>query len=153
MDDTMTAQDNVALVRSLFDLYNSNQSDPAWLDKSVASVSEDLELVDTPSGRTLHGRDAYKQFVLFFAEGFPGSSTEITNVFATEDQVAVEFVGRGTNTGPLHMPTGDIPPTGGKLELRFCQVLGIKNGKLVSFHSYYDVMTMLQQLGLVQMQE
>jgi predicted ester cyclase len=87
--------------------------------------------------------------LLFFADGFPGSSTEITNAFATEDQVVIEFTGRGTNTGPLHMPTGDVPPTGRNTELRFCEVFQIKDRKIVSLHAYYDLMTMLQQLGLV----
>ncbi len=145
----MTAQDNVALVRSLFDLYNSHQSDPAWLDKSLAVLAADAQLIDVPTGRTLAGSEGFKQFLLFFAEGFPGSSVELTNAVATEDQVVIEFTGRGTNTGPLHMPTGDIPPTGRNGELRFCEVYQIKDGKIVSLHAYYDLMTMLQQLGLV----
>jgi steroid delta-isomerase-like uncharacterized protein len=149
MDDTMTAQDNMALVRSLFDLYNSHQSDPAWLDKSLAVLAADAQLTNVPTGRTLAGSEGFKQFLLFFADGFPGSSTEITNAFATEDQVVIEFTGRGTNSGPLHMPTGDIPPTGRNTELRFCEVFQIKDGKIVSLHAYYDLMTMLQQLGLV----
>jgi steroid delta-isomerase-like uncharacterized protein len=148
-EDTMTAQENVALARSQLDLYNSHQSDPAWLDKTVAALAEDCETIDVPTGRTLRGPDEYRQTVLFFAEAFPDSRVEMTNVFATEDQAVVEFIGRGTNTGPLHMPTGDIPPTGQKSELRFCSVNRIKSGKIVSIHNYYDVMTMLQQLGLM----
>lgn len=145
----MSAQENITLVQSLLDLYDSHQSDPAWLDKSLASFAEDFELVDVPAGRTLRGLDSYKQLVLFFADGFPGSKTEMINVFATEDQVALEFIGRGTNTGPLHMPAGDIPATGRYSELRFCGVYRIVSGKIVSLHFYYDLMTMLQQLGLV----
>ncbi len=45
----MTAQENIALARSLFDLYNSHQSDPAWLDKTVAALAEDCEIIDVPS--------------------------------------------------------------------------------------------------------
>ncbi len=145
----MSAQENVALARSQLDLFNHHQSDPAWLEKAVASLAEDFEQTDVPSGRTVHGPDGFKQLNLFFAEGFPDSSTEITNMFATEDQMVVEFTGRGTNTGPLHMPMGDMPPTGRKAELRFCNVFQIKNGKIVSSHIYYDLMTMLHQLGLV----
>ena len=145
----MTAQENVALARSQLDLYNSHQSDQAWLEKSAANVAEDCELIDVPTGRTLRGLEGFKQLSLFFADGFPDSKVEITNVFATEDQAVIEFTGRGTNTGPLHMPTGDIPPTGRYSELRFCSVNRAKSGKIVSIHSYYDVMTMLQQLGLV----
>ena len=145
----MTAQDNVAFARSQVELFNSHQSDPAWLDKAVAALAEDFEQTDVPSGQTTHGPEGFRQFNLFFAEGFPDGRVEITNVFATEDQVAVEFTGRGTNTGPLHMPTGDVPPTGRYAELRFCNVLQIKNGKITRSHLYYDLMTMLQQLGLV----
>lgn len=145
----MAIQDNVTLVRSLFDFYNNHLSDSSWLDKSVAFFSDNCEVLDASTGRIAYGPDAYKQFVLFFAEGFPESSTEITNAFATETQVAVEFIGRGTNTGTLHTPTGDIPPTGRKIELLFSQLFRIENGKVVSFHPYTDTMTMLQQLGLV----
>jgi predicted ester cyclase len=149
----MTAQDNAALVRSLLDLYNSNQSDPAWLDKSLAFIAEDCEVTDVPSGMTSYGPDSYKQVSLFFADAFPGSRVEITTLLATEDQAVVEFIGRGTNTGPLHMPTGDIPPTGRPVELRLCEVYGIRRGKIVSYHIYYDALGFMQQLGFIPSQQ
>jgi predicted ester cyclase len=102
---------------------------------------------------TSRGPDGYKQVILFFEEGFPDSGIEITNLFATEDQAVVEFIGRGTNTGPLHMPTGDVPPTGRAVEIRFCDVYCVSNGKIVSYRSYYDALGFLQQLGLIPSQE
>jgi hypothetical protein len=48
----MGAQEHVALARSWFDLYNSHQSDPSWLDKSIAAFAADSEVVDIPSGTT-----------------------------------------------------------------------------------------------------
>ena len=126
----MTAQENVVLVQSLLDLYNNHQSDPAWLYKSLAFFAEDCEVIDVPSGMTSRGPDGYKQLILFFEEGFPDSGIEIINLFASEDQAVVEFIGRGTNTGPLHMPTGDVPPTGRVVEMRFCDVYRVSNGKI-----------------------
>ena len=41
MDTLMAAQEHVALARSLFDLYNNRQSDPAWLEKSMAAYAAD----------------------------------------------------------------------------------------------------------------
>jgi steroid delta-isomerase-like uncharacterized protein len=133
----------------LADLYNSRQSDPTWLDKIVVAFATDSYLTNVPTGTTLPGSEGYKQFVLFFAEAFPDSMIEVTNAFATEDQVVLEYTGRGTNTGPLHLPTGDIPATGRRAELRLCDVTQIRNGKIVSYHTYYDTMTLLLQLGLV----
>jgi len=146
---TTTAQDTAALIRSLYELTNNHQSDPAWLDKSLTYFAEDCEVIDIPSGTTSHGPEGYKQVILFFEEGFPDSGIEITNLLATEDQAVVEFIGRGTNTGPLHMPTGDVPPTGRVVEMRFCDVYRVSNGKIVSYRSYYDVFGFLQQLGLI----
>ena len=60
----MAAQENVPLVRSLFDLYNNNRSDPAWLDKSLALIAEDCEVSIVPAAITGHGPDGYKQLVL-----------------------------------------------------------------------------------------
>jgi hypothetical protein len=96
----MTAQDNVAIARSLADLYNSHQSDPAWLEKSVVAFATDSQHTNVPLGATLPGAEGYKQFVGFFAEAFPDSRKEVTNVFATEDQLVIEYTGRGTNICP-----------------------------------------------------
>jgi hypothetical protein len=49
MDTIMAAQEHVALARSLLDLFNSRQSDPAWLDKSMTAFAADSELIDVPS--------------------------------------------------------------------------------------------------------
>jgi steroid delta-isomerase-like uncharacterized protein len=145
----MTVQENVALARSLTDLYNSHQSDPKWLEKSMSAFAADSQHIDVPLGITLPGSEGYKQSGQFFAEAFPDSTIEVTNVFATEDRFVLEYTGQGTNTGPLHLPTGDIPATGRWAELRLCDVAQIRNEKIVKYHSYYDTMTMLQQLGLV----
>jgi steroid delta-isomerase-like uncharacterized protein len=153
MDDFMAAQENVALARSLLDLYNNRQSDPAWLDKSLTAFAADAEYIDVPSGVTLHGPDGYKRFMLFFVESFPDIRAELTDVFATEDRVALEGIWRWNNTGPLYLPSGALPATGRSGEVRCCFALQIRNGKIVSLHSYYDMMTQMEQLGLASVTE
>jgi predicted ester cyclase len=148
MDERMAAQENVALARSLLDLYNNRQSDPAWLDKCMAAFAADVETFDVPSGAILRGPDGYKRLILFFVENFPDGRVELTNVFATEDQVTLECTQRWNDTGPLHLPSGALPGMRRSGELRCCFVYHIRNGKIVSVHSYYDMMTQLEQLGL-----
>jgi predicted ester cyclase len=148
MDDRMATQENLALARSLFDLSNNHQSDPAWLDKSKAAFAADAEVIDVPSGTTLRGPDGYKRLILFFAENFPDSRVELTNAFATEDQVTLECTVRWNDTGPLYLPSEALPSMRRSGELRYCLVFEFRNGKIVSLHSYYDVMTQLEQLGL-----
>jgi steroid delta-isomerase-like uncharacterized protein len=153
MDDVMAAQEHVALARSLLDLYNDRQSDPAWLEKSLAALAADFEVIDAPSGATLHGPEGYKRLTLFFAEALPDSREEVTNAFATEDQVVLEGIVRGTNTGSRNLPTGAISATGRSTELRVCHVFQIRKGKIVSFRTYYDMTTLLEQLGLTPVTE
>src|ERR1700730_15860539 len=86
---------NKALALMGYDLYNDHQSDPAWLDKSLASIAEDCEVFLVPFGMTLRGHNGYKQFLLGWAEAFPDSSVEVTNLFAGEDHAIIEFIGRG----------------------------------------------------------
>jgi predicted ester cyclase len=148
MDTIMAVQEHVAVARSLLDLYNSRQSDPAWLDKCMAAFAADAEIIDVPSGAILRGLDGYKRIVLFFAESLPDSRAELTNAFATEDQVVLEGTSWWTTTGPLQLPSGALPATERSGKSRFCFVLQIRNGKIASFHSYYDMMTMLEQRGL-----
>ena len=149
MDDVIAAQEHVALARSLPDLYNSRQSDPIWLEKCMAAFAADAEVIDAPSGTTFHGPDGYKRLILFFKEALPDSREEVTNAFATGDQVVLEGILRGTNTGSRNLPTGAIPATGRSIEMRVCHVFQIRKGKIASLHCYYDMMTLLEQFDLV----
>ncbi len=147
MDTIMAVQENVALARSLFDLFNSRQSDPAWLEKSMAAFAADAEGIDVPSGAILRGPDGHKRIALFLVENFPDLRVELTDVFATEDRVALEGIWRWNDTGPLYLPSGALPSRRRSGKLRICSVFQIRNGKIVSLHSYYDMMTLLEQLG------
>src|SRR5258708_32933155 len=148
MDDVMAAQEHVALARSLLDLYNRRQSDRAWLEKGMAALAADAEGIDVPSGAILRGPDGHKRLSLFFAESLPDSRIELTNAFATEDQVVLEGTWRWNDTGPLPLPSGALPATGRSGELRCCYVYQIRNGTIVSVHYYSDMRTMLEQLCL-----
>jgi len=145
----MIIHDTATLVRLTYNLYNAHQSDPDWLDKSVLQIDTNCELVNIPTGEILHGREGFRQFLLNWSTAFPDSRVEVINIAATSDQAAVEFMGRGTHTGVLRTPKGDVQPTGRKIDLRFCDVYHTSYGQIISLHSYYDRMTMLQQLGLL----
>ena len=149
MDVRMVAQEHVALARSLLDLYNNRQSDPAWLDKSIALFAVNAEIIDVPTGATFHGPEGYMRLGLFSIENFPDMREEPTNVYATEDQVTLEGTLRWKDTSPLYLPAGGLPSLRRSGELRCCFVLQIRNGKIASFHAYYDMMTQMEQLGLV----
>jgi len=60
------------------------------------------------------------------------------------DKVVTLFTGRGTNDGDF----GEYPATGTKIETPMCEVVYFNDdGKLTAGELYYDLMTMLMQLG------
>jgi steroid delta-isomerase-like uncharacterized protein len=141
---TMSAQDNAALARAMYDAFNKKD-----FDRVLTWATEDVEIAFIPFGQTFRGRDGFRDFLQGFVTAFPDVTIEVTNQIATEDAIVNELIGRGTHTGPLLTPAGEIAPTGRPIEVPVCEVWAIKNGKLASVHNYQDSATMLRQLGLM----
>ena len=134
---------NAATARAINEAYNAKD----W-DTAVSLMAPDVETVNLVTGQTFTGPDGARQFFLGWAGAFPDSLTETTTVIAEGDQVAMEFIGRGTQTGPLPSPGGDIPPTGKAVEIYFVLFLVFKNGKVARQRLYFDGAGMMRQLGV-----
>lgn len=139
----MSVQDNAKIARSVYDKYNTHD-----IDGMVALAAEDIDLLNIPLDVTMHGPEGFRQYIQGWATAFPDSQIAVINVLAGEAGAVVEFRGRGTHTGPLVSPAGEIPATGRAVDLSFCDVLQIKGGKITSLHTYYDAATLMGQLGL-----
>ncbi len=55
--------------------------------------------------------------------------------------------GKGTHQGPLQTPNGSIAPTGKRIELRACAVFQFAEEKARAQRHYFDMATLLQQIG------
>jgi hypothetical protein len=67
----------------------------------------------------------------------------------SEDIVAVEVEMRGTHTGPLSFPDGEVPATGKPVSLQIAAFIAIDGkGLATENRRYYDVAGLLRQLGL-----
>jgi steroid delta-isomerase-like uncharacterized protein len=138
-------EDPASIARRLVETMNAQD-----VEAYVALHADDFELTDTATGETFHGREgARKNLLDGCLNPFPDLKLEIVNLFAGDEWVAFEGVGRGTNTGPLATPGGDIPPTGRSLDLPFCRTLRVKDGKIVARRDYYSMAAVMEQLGLM----
>jgi len=84
------------------------------------------------------GRKGYREFLNNWTTAMPDCKAEIVNVIGGEEWTVVEFIGRGTHTGPLVGPQGTMPATQKKLDLKCCELLRIKDGQIAEAHLYFD---------------
>jgi len=139
----MPKPDNVAVAKTFHEAWA--ESDP---DKGAAVIADDCIYVDVPRNEIQKGPDGYRKDYERWRSAFPDGTVEITKVIADGDWVVIEFTNSGTNTGPLKSSIGEFPPTNRKIEVKYCSVMEIKDGKVISGRDYYDVSTILHQLGI-----
>jgi ketosteroid isomerase-like protein len=77
-------------------------------------------------------------------------ATRFYQAFDAGDVIVVEGRFAGTFTGPLVSPDGEIAPTGATVDLRFADVSRAHGGKIISYHTYYDQLGLLTQLGIME---
>jgi steroid delta-isomerase-like uncharacterized protein len=82
-----------------------------------------------------------------WAKAFPDSKATIVREFASGDTAVLELVWKGVHTGPLETPTGTIPASNKPVEIPACQVVQVEGGKIKSGSHYFDLLTMLTQIG------
>lgn len=139
----MSATENAALARRIYEHFNNKE-----FDRAVDLATDDVEVVFVPAGQTFRGREGFAQFMRGFAGAFPDGKVKVQNQVATDDHVVTEFGFAGTHTGTLATPAGEIPPTGRSVDLVACEVWKIRDGRLARLVNYQDVGTMLRQLGV-----
>jgi steroid delta-isomerase-like uncharacterized protein len=75
---------------------------------------------------------------------FPDQMIEILAIHSSDEAVLMEAIARGTHSGPYR----GLPPTGRPFEQQFLAIFVFEDGGLVCERVYYDVATVLQQLGI-----
>lgn len=83
-----------------------------------------------------------------WAAAFSDSNATIEEAHVSGNTVILEVTLRGTHTGTLRTPGGDIPPTGRQVEIRSCQIVQVADGKAKRVRHYFDMATILSQLGI-----
>lgn len=140
----MAVIDNVTVARTFHEAWA--MCDP---DQGAAVIADDCEFIDIPRGEIQRGPDGYRHDYERWRTAFPDGTVEITKIISEGDWVVVEYTNSGTNTGPLKTIIGEIPPTNRQIKVKYCSIMQIKNGKVVSGRDYYDANTILRQLELI----
>jgi steroid delta-isomerase-like uncharacterized protein len=112
-------------------------------------VTPDFVYEEVATQRRLEGLDAVVAFWQGWAKAFPDSRATFDEEYLTEGAVVLEVTWSGTHSGLLDLPGGPVKPTNRPIRLKGCQVVGLRNGKAQSIRHYFDIATLLQQLGML----
>jgi steroid delta-isomerase-like uncharacterized protein len=137
-------EDSGSIISKLFDGFNAKD-----LDAIEALAADDFELIDVASGEKFRGPEGAKRNAEGWLTPFSDVKVELLNTISSGDWAVVEAVGRGTHSGPMQTPMGEVPPTGKQMELHFCSLIKVRDGKISEQRDYYDAMTIANQLGLM----
>ena len=140
----MSEQDNIRSVEQVFDDINTKN-----LGGSANLYIPDYRF----EGPGAPGPITYEQSLAYiqgFVTAFPDLHFTLKDWIADGDRVAVTWVATGTHNGPLPTPSGaTIPPTGKKGVVPGCTTYVFKGDKIAGAANYWDMASLLMQLGLM----
>ena len=121
------------------------------LDAAMGTMAPDPYVYHVPA---MTGGDGYDNVRAFYGAHFIGKwpdDMEITPVSRTvgETQVVDELVISFTHTVEMDAILPRVPPTGKRVTIAFCVVVGFEDGKVSHEHIYWDQASALAQVGLI----
>jgi steroid delta-isomerase-like uncharacterized protein len=118
------------------------------IEAALSLCADDLEIIDPGMGH-VQGRERFREYLETFKRAMPDARAIVEQTVHAGEMIAVEGRFTGTHTGPLATDEGDVEPTGAAVDLRFADVSHVHEGKIVAYHTYYDQLGLLTQLGLM----
>jgi steroid delta-isomerase-like uncharacterized protein len=137
----MSTEENKALVCRVFDAYNAGWSTGNWAAVE-ALIAPDY--VNHDPGTPIHGRDGLLAMLNLYRSAYSDASQTIEDLVAEGDKVVALVRATGTHTGELM----GIPPTGKVTSVSILTLMRIQDGQLVEEWERFDLLNLLQQLGV-----
>lgn len=120
-------------------------ADGAQGDHDDELIAEEIAYHGPPMVGEVRGREGFKAVLGRFRSAFPGFTTEIEDLVAEGDRVAVRHTHRAVHTGEF----AGVPPTGMPIEVPGIEILRVRDGQIVEFWHMDDFLGLMQQLGAV----
>jgi steroid delta-isomerase-like uncharacterized protein len=118
----------------------------------IGDADRMLELFD-PDGHVTNPLAAGMSMQEFrgLVESFLGAISdlriEVLAAIAEGHTVAARIRMTGRHTGPLSMPSGELPASGRAIELEEGAFVTVDDGRIAHWRAYYDVLELMRQFG------
>ena len=120
------------------------------IDSAMSVMHDNCVNHDMGTGKVMEGLDENRADMENWTNTFSNMKVEVLNHVESGDTVVTEMKMSGVNTGDMEIPDGSkIPATGKSIEMNGCQVAKFQDGKIIKATQYYNMMSMMAQLGLM----
>jgi steroid delta-isomerase-like uncharacterized protein len=116
-------------------------------DRARAALAPEVVYEEVGTHRKLKGVDDVLTAWKGWATAISDSRATFQSELVSGNTAVLEITWTGIHDGPLQTPNGEIPATGKKIELRAIQVVDVANDRVKSVRQYFDMGTLLQQIG------
>jgi steroid delta-isomerase-like uncharacterized protein len=139
------SEETISAARGFTECYNAGD----W-DGLRDLMAPDAVYEEVGTGRRIEGPAAIVEVNKAWKGALPDSQGTIAEAFACDDRVVLRINWSGTQSGPLPLPTGgELAPTNREINVPACQIVRVADGKLVEAIHYFDMLTLLGQLGAI----
>ncbi len=143
----MAERDNLRLMQTLDDAWNTQD----W-DTFLKRHAENVAVYWPGQPEPTRGRKAHLEESKEFFRTFPDNhlvNNPYKILFSQGDYTCSVADFSAAMKGPMKGPGGrTIPPTNKKFHVEFCTVAHWKNGEIVEERLFYDLTSVMRQLGL-----
>jgi steroid delta-isomerase-like uncharacterized protein len=113
------------------------------MEKLLPIFTDDVVYEDATMGVVNHGKEELRAFAAGFFTAFPDATFTLHSSFAAGNWAAMEWTLTGTQKGD--MP--GMPATNKRVSVRGSTVIELKDGKISRNTDYWDMATLMRQLG------
>jgi steroid delta-isomerase-like uncharacterized protein len=138
----MMDEDAVKVARGCLDAFNRGD----WADVGEF-LAADSVYDEFGTRRHIEGAEATVAALQAWKTAMPDAAGTVRNVLASGNTVALEVTWEGTHTGPLETPSGPIAASGRHQRTPGVWSVDVTDGKIRSSRQYFDMLTLLQQIG------
>ncbi len=139
----MAEQDLIRIARESIEAFNSGD----WT-KFRQTMTPDSIYEEFATQRRVQGADAIIQVNEEWRRAFPDARGTVKSACASGDEVVLEIVWEGTQSGPLPGPGGEIPASGKRVTVPAVQVMTFAGDRTRETRHYFNLLTILQQIGV-----
>ena len=135
---------NVEICNAFTTTFNTSD----W-DGNMALLADNVTYMEYATGRELTSKGTWLEASQGWKIAFPDAKGTILNTVESGNTVVQELTWERTHTGNMHTPDGQIiPPTGKKQVTPAVMIMTIEDGKITRANHYFDMLSMMAQLGL-----